>query len=110
MSRSVGQVRKASKELIKKTTASHRDKKFEDGRKSVLDNSRFYFLLMISMSPAHIIIWDFLTKHSTNGAPQVAYSPDMAPCDFFLFPCLKFPLRDQPLESPDVIKEIEFEP
>ncbi|EFN84379.1 hypothetical protein EAI_13562, partial [Harpegnathos saltator] len=35
------------------------------------------------------LVREFLTKNSTNVAPQASYSPDMAPCDFFLFPLLK---------------------
>lgn len=46
-------------------------------------------------APSHtaIIVSEFLAKHSTNIISQAPYSPDMAPCDFFLFPRLKLPLR-----------------
>ncbi|EFN86934.1 hypothetical protein EAI_00275, partial [Harpegnathos saltator] len=40
-----------------------------------------------------------------NVAPQAPYSPDMAPCDFFLFALLKKPLRGQRFESIEEIKE-----
>jgi len=36
---------------------------------------------------------------------QAPYSPDMAPCDFFLFPKLKLPLRGTRFESIQDIKE-----
>jgi len=38
-------------------------------------------------APSHsaIIIREFLTKNETNTIQQPLNSPDMAPCDFFLF-------------------------
>jgi hypothetical protein len=32
---------------------------------------------------------EFLAKHSIPVVPHPPYSPDLAPCDFFLFPKLK---------------------
>ena len=34
-----------------------------------------------------------LAKHETKVIAQSPYSQDLAPCDFFLFPKLKYPLR-----------------
>jgi hypothetical protein len=38
-------------------------------------------------APAHasLLIRDFLAKHETMVLPQIPYSPDLAPADFFLF-------------------------
>jgi hypothetical protein len=36
---------------------------------------------------------DFLAKHSIPVVPHPPYSPDLAPCDFFLFPRLKSILK-----------------
>lgn len=44
-------------------------------------------------SHSAIIIRDFFARNSTNTVPQAPYSPDMLPCDFFLFSQLKKPLR-----------------
>ncbi|EZA52200.1 hypothetical protein X777_08713 [Ooceraea biroi] len=33
-----------------------------------------------------LLVRDFLAKNSTNTIPQAPYSPDIVPCDFFLFP------------------------
>lgn len=41
---------------------------------------------------AHSIL-RFLTKNKTQILPQAPYSPDLAPCDFFLFPKLKMALK-----------------
>ncbi|EFN78101.1 Histone-lysine N-methyltransferase SETMAR, partial [Harpegnathos saltator] len=51
------------------------------------------------------LVREFLSKNSTNVAPQAPYSPDMAPCDLFLFPLLKKPLRGQRFESIEDMKE-----
>ena len=45
-----------------------------------------------------------VAKNSTNIVPQPAYSPDLAPCDFWLFPKLKRPLRGNRFESSEDIK------
>jgi hypothetical protein len=36
---------------------------------------------------------EFLAKHSIPVVPHLPYSPDLAPCDFFLFPRLKSTLK-----------------
>ena len=46
----------------------------------------------------------FLAKHETKVIAQPPYSPDLAPCDFFLFPKLKYPLRGTRYESIRAIK------
>ena len=47
---------------------------------------------------------EHFAKNSTNIVPQPAYSPDLAPCDFWLFPKLKRPLRGNRFESIEDIK------
>ena len=41
--------------------------------------------------PVHnsILVTDYLTKMGINSAPQLPYSPDVGPCDFWLFPKLR---------------------
>jgi len=38
-----------------------------------------------------------LAKHNITLIRQAPYSPDMAPCDFWLFPKLKMPLKGTPI-------------
>jgi hypothetical protein len=38
-------------------------------------------------------IREFLTKHSIPVVPQPPYSPDLAHCNFFLFPGMKSTLK-----------------
>ena len=42
-------------------------------------------------APVHnsIIVTDYLTKMDIKTVPQPPYSPDLAPCDFWLFPKLR---------------------
>jgi len=46
----------------------------------------FYLLI-----PSHtaLVLRDFFTKNSIHIVPQLPYSPDLASCDFWLFPKLK---------------------
>jgi hypothetical protein len=47
-------------------------------------------------TPAHstaLLQAFFLAKHHITQACQLPYSPDLAPCDFWLFPKLKSPFK-----------------
>ena len=46
----------------------------------------------------------FLVKHQTIQVTQPPYSPDLAPCDFWLFPKLKSPLKEKRFQT---ISEIQ---
>ncbi|CAK9827582.1 Mariner Mos1 transposase [Anthophora retusa] len=65
------------------------------------------WILRHDNAPSHtsILVREFLAKNSTNVIEQAPYSSDMAPCDFFLFPKLKLPLRGRRFESIEAIKE-----
>ena len=47
---------------------------------------------------------EFLAKYETKVSAQPPYSPDLAPCDIFLFPKLKYPFRGTRHESIEAIK------
>ena len=47
---------------------------------------------------------EFLAKHSITVLPHPPYSRDLAPCDFFLFPMLKRPLKGRRFETIPEIK------
>lgn len=53
------------------------------------------WLLHHDNAPAHtsLLVREYLVKNNTLMMPQPPYSPDLAPCDFFLFPKLKRPLK-----------------
>jgi len=50
------------------------------------------------------LVKQFLAKHSTAQLQQPPYSPDLAPCDFFLFPRLKKDLKGRRVEATEDIK------
>jgi hypothetical protein len=52
-------------------------------------------------APTHSshLIQSCLAKHSIPVVRQASYSPDMAPCDFWLFPKLKRPLKGSPFDG-----------
>ena len=45
----------------------------------------------LDIAPVHIsiLVTDYLTKMGIKTVPQLPYSPDLAPCDFWLFPKLR---------------------
>lgn len=51
-----------------------------------------------------MLVRDFLAKNNTVIMPQPPYSPDLAPCDFFLFPKLKRPMKGKRFATIDEIK------
>ncbi|UYV80443.1 K02A2.6-like [Cordylochernes scorpioides] len=64
------------------------------------------WLLHDDKAPAHtsLLVRDFLAKNNTLMMPQPPYSPDLAPCDFFLFPKLKRPMKGRRYATLDEIK------
>jgi len=57
-------------------------------------------------APAHnaLSVKMFLTKHKITMLEHPPYSPDLAPCDVFLFPKIKSALKGSRFESIDVVK------
>ena len=51
------------------------------------------------------LLFIFLAKHQITQATQPPYSPDWVPCDFWLFPNLKSPLKGERFQSVDEIQE-----
>ena len=52
-----------------------------------------------------IVVIDYLTKVGIETVPHPSYSPDLAPCDFWLFPKLKEKLRGCRYEIIEEMKE-----
>ncbi|UYV79647.1 hypothetical protein LAZ67_18000172 [Cordylochernes scorpioides] len=64
------------------------------------------WLLHHDNAPAHtsMLVRDFLAKNNTLMMPQPLYPPDLAPCDFFLLPKLKRPMKGRRYATLDEIK------
>jgi len=55
------------------------------------------WLLHHDNAPAHtsLIVREFLSKNNMTTVPHPAYSPDLAPCDFSMFPKMKLHLKER---------------
>ena len=51
------------------------------------------------------LMQNFLTKHQITQETQPPYSADLVPCNFWLFPKLKSPLKRQRFQTIDEIQE-----
>lgn len=62
-------------------------------------------------APSHtaLIVRQFLAKTSTTVLEHPPYSPDLAPCDFFLFPKIKEKLKGHHFQTLEYIKEATTE-
>ena len=64
------------------------------------------WLLHHDNAPAHtsLLVREFLAQNNTVMMPRPPYSPDMAPCGFFLFPKIKRTLKGRRFTAIDDIK------
>ena len=76
-------------------------KRFRQKRPAIFKSGQWHFLQ--DNAPVHnsILVADYLTKMGIKTVPQPPYSPDLAPCDFWLFP----KLRGCRYETIEVMKE-----
>ena len=58
-------------------------------------------------TPVHnsILVTDYLTKMGIKTVPQPPYSPDLAPCDFWLFPKLRV-CRYETIEMKEAVTKV----
>ena len=68
-------------------------KRFRRKRPAIFKSGQWHFNQ--DNAPVHnsILFTDYLTKMGINTVPQPPYLPDLAPCNFWLFPKLKENLR-----------------
>jgi len=66
------------------------------------------WLLHVDNAPSHraLVTCEFLAHNSTIALPQPPYSPDLAPCNFFLFLKMKLQLKGHRF---DTVEEIQRE-
>jgi len=88
-----------SVEILQRLRESVRQKQLEKWR----DND---WTLHHDNAPAHTsyLVQQFLAKHGTAQLQQTPYSPDLVPCDFFLFLRLKKFLKGHRFEATEDIK------
>ena len=64
-------------------------KRFRQKRPALFKSGQWYFQQDNASVHNSILVTDYLTKIGIKTAPHPPYSPDLAPCDFCLFPKLK---------------------
>ena len=64
-------------------------KRFRQKRPTLFKSGQWHFHQ--DNAPVHnsILVTDYLTKMNNKTVPHPPYSPDLAPCDFWLFPKLR---------------------
>ena len=64
------------------------------------------WLLHHDKAPAHSsnLVQQFLAKHNIVQLRQLSYSPDIAPCDFWMFPKLKMALKGKRFDDIETIQ------
>ena len=64
------------------------------------------WLLHLDNAPAHSsnLVQEFLAKHKIVLLRQPPYSPDIAPCDFWMFPKLKMALKGKRFDDIETIQ------
>ena len=80
-------------------------KRFLGKRSALFKSGQWHF--QQDNAPVHnsILVTDYLTKMGIKTVPRPPYSPDLAPCDFWLFPKLKEKLRGCLYETIEETKE-----
>ena len=80
-------------------------KRFRRKRPALFKSGQWHFHQ--DNAPVHhfILVTDYLTKMGIKTVPYPRYSPDLAPCDFWLFPKVKEKLRGCRYETIKEMKE-----
>ena len=64
-------------------------KRFQGKRPALFKSGQWHFLQYNAPVDNTILVTDYLTKMAIKTVPQPPYSPDLASCDFWLFPKLR---------------------
>ena len=80
-------------------------KRFRQKRPTFFKSAQWHFHQ--DSAPVHnsILVTDYLSKMGIKIVPYPPYSPDLAPCDFWLFPKLMEKLRGCHYETIEEMKE-----
>ena len=80
-------------------------KRFRRKRPELFESGQWHFHQ--NNAPVHnsILVTDYLTQMGIKTVPRPPYSPDLAPCDFWLFPKLKENLRGNRYSTIEDMKE-----
>ena len=80
-------------------------KRFLGKRPALFKSGQWHFHQDNALVHNSILVTDYLTKMGFKTVPYPSNSPDLASCDFWLFPKLKEKLRGCPYETIEEMKE-----
>ena len=80
-------------------------KRFRQKRPALFKSDQWHFHQDNAPVQNSILVTDYLIKMGIKTVPQLPYSPNLAPCDFCLFPKLKENLRGYRYETVEEMKE-----
>ena len=64
-------------------------KRYRRKRPELFKLAQWHFHQDITLVHNSLLVTDYLTKMGIKTVPQPPYTPDLAPCDFWLFPKLR---------------------
>ena len=62
---------------------------------------------VLMLTHASCLVQSFLVRHQITQVTQPPYSPDLEPCNFWLFPKLKQPFKGKRFQTVDDIQKIQ---
>ena len=80
-------------------------KRFRRKRPALFKSAQWHFQQDNAAVHNSILVTDYLSKMSIKTVPHPPYSPDLSPCDFWLFTKLKEKLRGRRYDTIDKMKE-----
>ena len=80
-------------------------KRFRQKKPALFKSAQWHFQQDNAAAHNIILVTNYLTKIGIKTVPQPPYCPDLAPCDFWLFPKLKENLRGCRYETIEEMKE-----
>ena len=80
-------------------------KRFRRKRPALFKSGQWHFPQENALVHSSILVTDYLTIMGIKTVPHPPYSPDLSPCDFWLFPKLKEKLRGYRYETIEEMKE-----
>ena len=80
-------------------------KRFRRNRPAHFTSGRWHFHQDIAPVHNSILVSNYLTKMGIKTVPHPPYSPDLTPCDFWLFPKVKKNLRGSRFKTIEEMKE-----
>ena len=81
-------------------------KRFSRKRTALFKSGQWYFHQDNALVHNSILVTDYFPKMGIKIVPHPPYSPDLSPCDFWLFPKLKENLRGCRYETIEEMKEV----